>query len=81
MDTVTLTAQAKPADVVALVTVLSTTVKPCDEIKHKVGWLLDLAAALDVLTMDGAADLADTARTAALSLVSRRLDFVIGKSR
>lgn len=81
MDTVNITAPAKPADVVALLTVLGSSVGPRDEIKYKVAWLLDLAAALDALTTDGAAGLADSARKAALSLVGNRLDYVAGKSR
>lgn len=66
---------------VALLTVLANSVSPQDNLKLKVEWLLDLAAALDALTTDGAVDLADVARKTVLSLVGNRLDYVAGKSR
>lgn len=79
MDVVNRTAQAKPADVITLLTTLGDEIGSCSSLRLRVGHLLDLAAALDTLPFDGADELAAKARTAALTLVGKRVDHVAGK--
>ncbi len=50
-----------------------------DTQRARVSWLLNVAAALDRSHIDGATDLATTARKAALDIVSDRINTVAGR--
>jgi hypothetical protein len=66
-------------DFSGLVAVIEQQISSTASNADRVRWLLELAAALDTVTFDGAADLATTARTDAARLIGNRIAWISGR--
>jgi hypothetical protein len=67
------------ADFSVLVAVIEQPMSSTAANADRVRWLLELAAALDTVSFEGAADLATQARADAARLISNRIAWVSGR--